>query len=64
MKIIRVIDKYNLYKEWIIKKYSNGTYYFNQVVYGTKLNKKFTRTTKKYLIDVLGKEVIKKCLDS
>lgn len=52
IKVIRVQDKYNPCKVWLVKRYSNGTYYFNQEIKGYAHNKKYQRTTKRHLEDV------------
>lgn len=52
IETLRVQDKYNPIKVWLVKQYSNGTYYFNQEINGRKVNKKYQRTTRKHLVDV------------
>ena len=54
MKKIEIIDQYNNNKKWIIKKYANSNFYFNQINGKNKLNTSFKRVTKKFLINILG----------
>lgn len=49
--VLKKEDKYNKNKVWIIKKYSNSTFYFKQVICGVD-GGKFVRTNKKHLFDV------------
>lgn len=42
---MRIEDKYNASKVWIIKRYDSGNYYLNQEVKGRKQYRSFVRTT-------------------
>ncbi|MFW9875167.1 MAG: hypothetical protein ACFFG0_18840 [Candidatus Thorarchaeota archaeon] len=53
MKIIKINDRYNEDKVWIIKKYSNSTYFWNQEIDGKMFYSKFKRTTKKEIESTL-----------
>lgn len=53
MEVIRIQDRYNDGKVWVIKRSACGHYYANQENYGYMLNKKFSKTTKKQL-ELLG----------
>ena len=57
MKTIRINDKWDNWKVWIIKVYNKGEVYFNQECHGIMTNYKFTRTTKKYLNEYLNIDV-------
>ena len=48
----KIVDKYNSSKVWIVKRYECGNYYYNQENSGRMLNKKFTRTTKAFLVEL------------
>lgn len=54
MVYLEIIDKYNKEKIWLIKKYSNSTYYLNQMINKKIFYKKFTQTNKKYIESVLN----------
>lgn len=54
MKIIKVQDKYNDNKVWVIKKTDCNHYYWNQEINGRLYYKSFCRTTLKYINSVLG----------
>jgi hypothetical protein len=49
MKLIRVQDKYNLDKVWIIKRTKCGHYFLQQEIKGILFYSRFTRVTKKWL---------------
>lgn len=51
-QVIRVQDRYNPIKVWIVKRDSNGHYYMNQEIAGKLFYSKYVRTTKKYLISI------------
>jgi hypothetical protein len=53
MNKTKVQDKYNKDKMWLIKMYEGGGIYYNQENKGKKLNRKYQRTTKKWLKDIL-----------
>jgi hypothetical protein len=57
MKILRVQDKYNSSKIWVIKITACGHYYMNQEICGSLFYNKFSKTTKRYLkqVGVIGK---------
>ena len=57
MKILKVIDKYQDWKVWVIKIYGKGEVYFNQECYGRIMYHKFTRTTKRYLNELLERDI-------
>lgn len=57
MIITYIVDRYNSNKIWVIKKSSCGHYYYNQTVCGCMPHTKFQRTTKKFLEDMLGREL-------
>ncbi len=52
VEVIEIQDKYNENKRWLVKKTSCNHYYFNQINSGYKLNKSFTKTTKRFLRDI------------
>lgn len=63
MNIIRITDRHNLNKVWIIKRYPSGNYYLNQEICGRIFYNGFVRTTAKHLAELFGgKEKI--CLKS
>jgi hypothetical protein len=53
MNKIKVQDKYNKDKVWLINIYEGGPIYYNQENKGQRLNKRYQRTTKKWLKDIL-----------
>lgn len=53
MKIIRVSDKYNKNKVWLIKRYKDGHYYVNQEICGKIIYRSYQRMSKKYIDTVL-----------
>lgn len=48
-KIVRIQDKYNPNKVWLIKRTKCGHYYLQQEIKCRLFYKKFTRITKKWL---------------
>ncbi len=50
MKLIRIRDKYNLDKVWIIKKSKCCHYYLQQEIKGKLFYSRFVRTSKKLLL--------------
>lgn len=53
MTIIRIQDKYNPHKVWIIKRYNCGHYAVNQEICGKIFYKGFQRMTKRHINEVL-----------
>lgn len=53
MKVIKIVDKYNSNKIWIIKIYSCGHYYVNQEICGRLFNRSFRRLTKSFIKSIL-----------
>ena len=51
MEEIRVADKYNPIKIWIIKRYKSGNYYMQQEIKG-RLQGRFVKTTKSHLREI------------
>lgn len=49
MNLERIVDKYNTYKVWLIKRYKCGTYYLNQEFDGRVCKGGYIRVTKKHL---------------
>lgn len=54
MTIIRISDRFNSKKVWLIKRYPSGNYYINQEICGKTFYDGFVRVTKKFLADILG----------
>ncbi len=52
IEVLKIQDKYNPNKLWLVKKTDCNHYYFNQVNSGQKLNKRFTKTTRNFLVDI------------
>lgn len=50
---IRVYDKYNPHKVWIIKHTKCGHYYLNQEIYGKLFYPKFQRTNKWHIREII-----------
>jgi len=59
MIIIRMKDKYNLSKTWVVKVYKCGKVYLNQEIHGITVYKRDWRTTKKYLRDFINIDIYK-----
>lgn len=59
MTIIKMVDKYNKGKTWIVKVYKCGKVYLNQEIHGITY-KRDTRTNKKYLRDFINIDIYKK----
>jgi hypothetical protein len=53
MKKYKITDKYNNDKVWLIKVYKCNHVYFNQTIKGLIFNPKYTKTTKKWLNNLL-----------
>lgn len=52
--IYRVQCPYNNNKVWVVKKYkSDSHYYLNQEICGYTLNKKFIRTSKRWINEIM-----------
>lgn len=49
MEILKIQDKYNNSKVWVIKKTACGHYFMNQEICGNMFYNRFTKTTKKHL---------------
>jgi hypothetical protein len=54
MKIIEIKDRFNKNKIWIIKKYKSSNYYINQKIFKKIFYRKFQRSTKKKINNILG----------
>jgi hypothetical protein len=54
MKIIRIKDRYKSIKAWVIKKTNCGHYYYNQEIKRQTALKTFSRTTRKFLRNMLN----------
>lgn len=52
MEIIRIQDRYNNRKVWLVKHSKCGHYYYNQNNSGYRLNKGFKRTTRRFLVEI------------
>ena len=53
MKILKIIDRFNLSKTWVIKYYPCcGNYYVIQEIDGLRYHDRFQRMTKKYLKNI------------
>lgn len=52
MQVVRILDKFNLDKVWIVKRYSCGTFYVNQEIKGKRFNRRATRMTKQALNEI------------
>lgn len=52
MKTLRIKDKYNPLKIWIVKVSKCRHYYFNQEIEGKMHLSSFVRTTKKHLLEI------------
>lgn len=53
MKILKIIDQFNLNKTWIIRYYPCcGNYYVAQEIDGILYHLRFQRMTKKYLLNI------------
>jgi len=46
---IRIVDKYNNRKVWLVRRDRWGHYHVNQVIHGRKFYSCFLRTTRKWL---------------
>ncbi|HCB94520.1 MAG TPA: hypothetical protein DEP65_01850 [Ruminococcus sp.] len=57
MEIIRIQDKYNANKVWLVKRYKCGHYAVNQEVCGKPFYKSFRRMTKSYIDSIIESEV-------
>jgi len=64
MKIIKMVDKYNKAKTWVIKIYNCGKIMINQEVEGNRVSKRDTRSSKKYLRDFLDIDIYKRSNNS
>lgn len=53
----RIPDPYNETKFWLVIRYERGNYYINQENAGYKLNRRFARTTREALSDILGGDI-------
>lgn len=56
MKILKLMDLYNENKIWVVKIYSKGEVYYNQEIC-EKVNSKYQRTTKKWLNEILERDI-------
>lgn len=59
MTIIRMKDKYNKSKTWLVKIYKCGKVYLNQEIQGITVYKRDWRTTKKHLKDFIHIDIYK-----
>jgi hypothetical protein len=59
MIIIKMKDKYNLSKTWIVKVYKCGKVYLNQEIHGFTVYKRDWRTTKKHLKEFIHIDIYK-----
>ena len=53
MITVHSIKTDNTAKNYLVKRYSNGTYYINQVINGKVFYKTWTQTTKRYAMGLL-----------
>lgn len=61
MKVIRIPDRFNSRKVWLVKRYKSGNYYLNQEICGQTFYNGFVRVTKKFLAELLGRKEMKLC---
>ena len=59
MKLLKLIDSYNENKIWLVKIYGKGEVYFNQEIKEIKVNSKYQRTTKRWLNQILERDINK-----
>lgn len=52
LKEIRITDKYNPKKIWLVRYYGCGHYFYNQEIAGKKFYKRYSKTTRKHLISI------------
>jgi hypothetical protein len=64
MIIIKMADKYNKAKTWVIKIYKCGKIMINQEVECNRVTKRDTRVTKRYLRDFLDIDIYKRSNDT
>ena len=57
MKSFKITDLYNTDKIWLIKVYNCNHVYYNQTIKGLIFNSKYTKTTKKWLNNLLDIEI-------
>lgn len=60
MTIIRMRDKYNLAKTWVVKVYKCGKIMLNQEIHGITVYKRDTKTTKRHLRDFINIDIYKR----
>ena len=56
MKTIKIQDKYNSAKVWILTRYSCGHYAMNQEICGNRFYKRDSRTTVNHLGQVFNRD--------
>lgn len=61
MKVIRIPDRFNPRKAWLVKRYKSGNYYLNQEICGQIFYNGFVRVTKKNLAELLGRKEMRLC---
>lgn len=61
MKVIRIPDRFNPCKGWLVKRYKSGNYYLNQEICGQTFYGGFVRVTAKFLAELLGGKEWKRC---
>lgn len=54
MKVIRIPDRFNSRKVWVVKRYKSGNYYLNQEICSQTFYNGFVRVTRKFLAEILG----------
>lgn len=59
LTIIKMVDKYNKGKTWVVKVYKCGKVMLNQEIQGFTVYKRDTRTNKKYLRDFINIDIYK-----
>ena len=64
MIIIKMADRYNKAKTWVIKVYKCGKIMLNEEIHGITVYKRDTRVTKRYLRDFLDIDIYKKSNDT
>lgn len=61
MKVIRIPDRFNPRKAWLVRRYKSGNYYLNQEICGQTFYNGFVRVTAKFLAELLGRKEMRLC---
>lgn len=61
MNTIRIRDRFNPHKSWLVKRYKSGNYNLNQEICGKTFYDGFVRVTAKFLAELLGGKEWKLC---